>query len=120
MGSPCKRYFRGALGDFRLKPVLRTNQLNSRHTLNNKMTFFLIVAFLIGIWWLLSWLDSLEPSGITSEYPPISDDEFVAKCDPGTSRDVALGVRRVISESLGVPYESIYPEHRIVEDLGAE
>ena len=84
------------------------------------MTFFLIVAFLIGIWWLLSWLDSLEPSGITSEYPPISDDEFMARCDPRTSRDVALGVRRVISESLGVPYESIYPEHRIVEDLGAE
>ena len=73
-----------------------------------------------GIWWLLSWLESLGSSEISSKYPPISDDEFMARCDPRTSRDVALGVRRVISESLGVPYESIYPEHRIVEDLGAE
>jgi len=84
------------------------------------MTFFLIAGIWFGIWWLLSWLESLGSSEISSEYPPISDDEFMAKCDPGTSRDVALGVRRVISESLGVPYESIYPEHRLVEDLGAE
>ena len=84
------------------------------------MTFFLIAVILFGIWWLLSGLESLESSRINSEYPPISDDEFMAKCDPGTSRDVALGVRRVILESLGVPYESIYPEHRLVEDLGAE
>ena len=84
------------------------------------MTFFLIAGILFGIWWLLSWLESFESREISGEYPPISDDEFMARCDPGTSRDVALGVRRVISESLGVPYESIYPEHRIVEDLGAE
>ena len=84
------------------------------------MTFFLIAAILFVIWWLFSWLESLEPSEISSEYPPISDDEFLARCDPGTSRDTALKVRRVISESLGVPYESIHPEHRIVEDLGAE
>ena len=84
------------------------------------MTFFLIAAILFVIWWLFSWLESLEPSEIGSEYPPISDDEFLARCDPGTSKDTALKVRRVISESLGVPYESIHPEHRIVEDLGAE
>ena len=89
-------------------------------TFAERLTFFLIAVILFGIWWLLSGLESLDSSRINSEYLPISDDEFMAKCDPGTSRDVALGVRRVISESLGVPYESIYPEHRLVEDLGAE
>ena len=84
------------------------------------MTSILIAAVLVCIWSLLGWLESLPSSQASGEYPPISDDEFLARCDPGTSRDTALKVRRVISESLGVPYESIHPEHRIVEDLGAE
>ena len=84
------------------------------------MTFFLIAAFLIGSWSLLSWLESLESGRFSVEYPPISDDEFMARCEPGISRDTALRVRRVISDSLDVPYESVYPEHRLVEDLGAE
>ncbi|MEO1614766.1 MAG: hypothetical protein AAFV88_02890 [Planctomycetota bacterium] len=53
-------------------------------------------------------------------WPPISDDEFVARCPPGTGRDVALRVRRVISEQLGIPYDQIYPEQRFVDDLGCD
>jgi hypothetical protein len=52
-------------------------------------------------------------------FPPISDAEFLARCRPGTRPDVALGVRRVLSDSLGVDYERIYPSSRLIEDLGA-
>jgi hypothetical protein len=53
-------------------------------------------------------------------FPPISDDEFMALCPPGTSRDVALKVRRIMADQLGVEYERIYPSSRIVADLGCE
>jgi hypothetical protein len=48
---------------------------------------------------------------------PISDAEFVARCARGTSPTVALKVRRLISDSLGVDHERIYPSTRLVEDL---
>ena len=50
-------------------------------------------------------------------WPPISDEEFVAKCSPGTDRARALKVRRIISEQLGVPYEHIHPEQSFFDDL---
>ena len=53
-------------------------------------------------------------------WPPITEDEFVARCAPGTSRDTALRVRRIISEQLGVPYDQIYPEQDFVGDLNAD
>lgn len=53
-------------------------------------------------------------------FPPISDEEFLARCTPGTNPYIALKVRRVLSESLGVEYERIYPSSRLAEDLGAE
>ncbi|ADB18282.1 hypothetical protein Psta_3621 [Pirellula staleyi DSM 6068] len=48
-------------------------------------------------------------------FPPISDDEFMARCPPGTNRDVALKVRRIIAEQLGYPYERIHPTSRFEE-----
>lgn len=50
-------------------------------------------------------------------WPPISDDEFVARCSDGVSRDTALRVRRIVAEQLGVPYERVYPEQDFVRDL---
>jgi len=84
------------------------------------MIFFSIAVFLIGSWLLLDWLESLEAERLRDACPPISDDEFLARCAPGIPRSIALGVRRLVSESLDVPSDSVYPEHRIVEDLGAE
>jgi hypothetical protein len=52
-------------------------------------------------------------------FPPISDAEFLASCPSGTSPQIALRVRRLISDSLGVDYERIYPSSRLVEDLEA-
>ncbi len=51
------------------------------------------------------------------KWPPISDEEFLARCPPGVDRDRALKVRRIVSEQLGLPYESIYPEQHFVNDL---
>ncbi|NNJ26960.1 hypothetical protein [Alienimonas chondri] len=53
-------------------------------------------------------------------WPAISDDEFVAKCSPGTTPETALKARRIIAEQLGVPYERVSPEQRFVEDLLAD
>jgi hypothetical protein len=54
------------------------------------------------------------------QFPPISDDEFVSRCGPGTNPDIALRVRRILSEYLDVDYECIHPSARLVEDLGAD
>ena len=51
-------------------------------------------------------------------FPPISDAEFMALCPAGTSPEIALKVRRIISDQLGVEYERIYPASRFVDDLG--
>ncbi len=53
-------------------------------------------------------------------WPPIDDDEFVSRCSPGVNRHVALKVRKIIAEQLGIPYDQIYPEQRFVEDLNVD
>jgi len=53
-------------------------------------------------------------------FRPISDDEFLARCQPGTRRDAALGVRRILAEYLGVEYERNHPNAKLAADLGAE
>jgi hypothetical protein len=52
--------------------------------------------------------------------PPISDDEFLACCGPGTNPEVALKVRRIVPDQMGVDYARNYPSTRFVEDLGAD
>lgn len=53
------------------------------------------------------------------KFPPLTDEEFVQRCGPGTNPEVALKVRDIISSSLGIEPEEIYPEHRFVDDLDA-
>jgi hypothetical protein len=50
-------------------------------------------------------------------FPPISDDEFLARCAPGANPKIALRVRRIIAEQSGIEYERIYPESSFVNDL---
>ena len=47
-------------------------------------------------------------------FPPISDDEFLARCRPGTNPVVALKVRRIVADQMGMDYERIYPSTRFV------
>jgi hypothetical protein len=48
-------------------------------------------------------------------FPPISDAEFLARCRPGTDPEVALKVRRIVADRLGVPYERVYPSTRFID-----
>ena len=57
---------------------------------------------------------------LESRFPPITDDEFVELCGPGTNRDVALRVRRIVAEQLGVEYDRIHPSCSFVNDLGCD
>lgn len=52
-----------------------------------------------------------------SQWPAISDEEFLAKCPPNTDAEIALKVRRIVSEQLGVAYEYIHPEQKFIDDL---
>ena len=61
-----------------------------------------------------------EPGWLPRTVSPISDQEFLARCRPGTSPEVALKVRRIVAEHLAVKYEQIYPSTRFIEDLGAD
>ncbi len=70
---------------------------------------FVIVAICIA--------EKLRTNSLRHKWPPIDDDEFMQRCSPGTRRETALTVRRIVSEQLGVPYEHVYPEQRFVEDL---
>ena len=51
---------------------------------------------------------------------PMSDAEFLARCPPGTSPEVALKVRRIVADTLAVKYELIHPSTRFVEDIAAD
>jgi hypothetical protein len=54
------------------------------------------------------------------QFPPISDAEFLARCRPDTNPEIALKVRRIVAESLGVEYERVYPTSRFFEDFGPD
>jgi hypothetical protein len=71
---------------------------------------------------LLVYLLGVLPAAkeFESRFPPISDDEFVARCTPGTSRHVALTVRRIVATHLAVQYERVHPSMRWIEDLGTD
>ncbi len=61
-----------------------------------------------------------DRESFTKSWPPISDEEFMAACPPGTDRFIALKVRRIVSEQLGFDYSRLHPAMRFVEDLGAD
>jgi hypothetical protein len=58
-------------------------------------------------------------AAFNERFPPISDDEFMARCPAEANRVVALKVRRIVADQLGIEYARIYPESSFVNDLGA-
>lgn len=54
------------------------------------------------------------------KFPPIDDDEFIRRCRPGVNRDVALKVRRIISQQLEIEYNRVYPDQNLFSDLGCD
>jgi hypothetical protein len=74
----------------------------------------LVIAFFLVVRAIRDGSDSEE------RFPPISDEEFLARCSPGTDPEIALKVRRIIADSLGIEYERIHPSMRFVEDIGTD
>ncbi len=75
------------------------------------LTVFLILAATVVC-------DRRQRNAFNERFPPISDDEFMARCPAGTNPAIALKVRRIIAGQLGIEYERIYPESSFVDDLG--
>jgi hypothetical protein len=79
------------------------------------MFWMLVVAAVVV---LLVWAcPAINGTAFKKKWPAISDDEFVKRCAPGTRRETALKVRRIVSKQLGLPYDHIYPEQNFVNDL---
>jgi acyl carrier protein len=50
----------------------------------------------------------------------MSDEEFVRECGPGTNPQIALRVRRIVADQLGVDYERVHPSSSFANDLMAD
>lgn len=60
---------------------------------------------------------SIEGRKWEERFPPISDDEFMARLPPKTNREIALKVRRILADQLFIEYERIHPDSSLVRDL---
>lgn len=67
-----------------------------------------------------TYFDRQQRAEFRKKFPPLTDDEFVKRCGPGTDPEMALIVRDIIAEQLNIPREEIYPEHRFIDDLHAD
>jgi hypothetical protein len=68
------------------------------------------------IWAIFAYIDARR---FDREFPPISDDEFMARSSC-TNPEIALKVRRILPECLNIDYERIHPSATLQGDLGAE
>lgn len=89
------------------------------------LTLFLTACFAIPILvvaleWILRPLDDAWFDRQGEKYRCLTDDEFVARCRPGTRSETALKVRSIIAEYTGIPVERIHPDHTFVDDLGID
>jgi hypothetical protein len=84
------------------------------------MSYLPLLAVLLTAFIAILLHHRITTKRFNERFPPIDDDEFMRRCAPGVSRDVALRVRRIISNSLGIEYERIHPEQSFVNDLGAD
>ena len=50
-------------------------------------------------------------------HQPLTDEEFLARCKPGTRRETALKVRAILADVSGISEERIHPDHRLIDDL---
>lgn len=73
-----------------------------------------IIAIVVGV-----LFDRKQRAERRRTHPPISDEEFVALCKPGTNPEIAIKVRHIIARNLNIPVEEIYPTDRFAEDLKA-
>ncbi len=83
-------------------------------------TILVCIGCVLVCLFVICFLAKRESFDFESRFPPISDAEFLTRCGPGTDPEIALGVRRIVSEKLGIEYERIHPDARFIDDLGAD
>ncbi len=82
--------------------------------------FIVIVVAFIGFA-VVAWrIDGVAQQDFEERFPPISDEEFIARCEPGCNPVVAIKVRRIVAKHLNVEYARIHPSSRFIEDLKAD
>ena len=82
------------------------------HFAVDTVVFILLILVVIGAFALMrgSFTDRYD-----RQHPPISDDEFMTRLPPGTSRDIALRVRTIVAEQSGIERDRIYPDSTFIE-----
>ena len=95
----------------------------------NKFLFVIVSVFvgspLLCVIYVMFFYDDSEEQRIGEQnriydetHPPISDEEYLALCDSSIDPDVALEVRGLLADVAGIDREIIYPDARLVSDLG--
>lgn len=80
------------------------------------MTCLVALAIVVAI--VLEYrFDRVRRARFKERFPPIDDQEFIRRCGPDIQPEVAIRVRRIVSEQLGIEYNRIYPEQSFVNDL---
>lgn len=77
-----------------------------------EILFVTLALFFLGAIFLVFFAPSKK---FYKRWPAIDDEEFVRRCSPGTDREVALKLRRILADASGEDYENIYPEQRLVD-----
>lgn len=77
--------------------------------------WFIVALIFLAIYLAGRW----QQRSFNERFPPISDDEFMARCHPGANREIALKVRRIVAEQCAIEYGRIYPESSFMNDLNA-
>lgn len=83
----------------------------------------LVIVVVVGALVLLATalhVDRAAQQDFEERFPPISDEEFIARCEPGCNPMVAIKVRKIVSEQLNVEYARIHPSSRFIDDLRAD
>ena len=81
------------------------------------MNLLLQIILLLALLAVITIFSLAESRKWYEKWPAIDDDEFLARCPPGTDREVALKVRRIVAEQTGIEYGHVYPEQSFVDDL---
>ena len=85
------------------------------------MDAYFIFVFLIlvpAIYMIVSCFEGREMREYLESHPPISDEEFLKLCSPDVDPTIALKVLAILSDVSGIDESQIYPEARIICDLG--
>lgn len=84
------------------------------------MSFLIVGAAIVLIVLGVCACERRRDRSFKERFPPMSDEEFVKECGPGTNPEIALRVRRIVADQLNVEYERIHPSSSFVNDLGAD